>query len=78
MNYKDLAIEIINQTDVWKGDLGIWGEQMIQNTSYMEDTGINTPQKNVAARVNLHLHHQAWFNHEDELIGKEFEDEWVD
>ncbi|MDE2739391.1 MAG: beta family protein [Paracoccaceae bacterium] len=76
--YEDLAIEIINQTDVWKGDLGVWGEEMIQSTSITEKIGINTPQKNVAARVNLHLHLQAWFNQEHELIDKEFEDEWVD
>lgn len=56
----------------------VWGEEMIQSTSITEKIGINTPQKNVAARVNLHLHLQAWFNQEDELIDKEFEDEWAD
>ncbi|MDE2759517.1 MAG: hypothetical protein OXH90_04370 [Paracoccaceae bacterium] len=76
--YKDLAIEIINQTDVWNGNLAVWGEEMIQSTKNSDKLGIDTPQKNVAARVNLHLHLQAWFNHEDEIVEKEFEDEWVD
>ena len=58
--FRKAAQAIVNSSE-WDGNLGIWGEEMIQNTTINEELGINTPQKNVAARVNIHLHRQAFY-----------------
>lgn len=64
--YKDAAAEITKSQE-WKKNygLGIWGEQMIEQTTLGDDLGINTPQKNVASRVNIHLHRQAFYDADD-------------
>ncbi len=74
--YRDAAIEIINSTQYWRDDLPIWGADMITNTQQSRNSGI-TPQKNVAARVNIHLHLQAWRDRPDEMT-QDFGDDWVD
>ncbi|WP_273691680.1 beta family protein [Ketogulonicigenium vulgare] len=56
------AARAIVDSDNWAGDLGIWGEQQIVNTTISPALGIDTPQKNVASRVNIHLHRQAFFD----------------
>lgn len=60
--YKSVAHEL-SQTQAWKDNfgLGIWGETMIHNTFSKGSFGIDTPQKNVASRVNIHLHNQAFY-----------------
>jgi Beta protein len=59
-NFREAAKAITDDPE-WNGNLGIWGEEMIQNTTVNEELGINSPQKNVAARVNIHLHRQAFY-----------------
>ncbi len=71
------AAEAIIASDGWEGDLGIWGEEMILNTSFQESLGIDTPQKNVASRVNIHLHRQAFYGAEKEELRAADED-WED
>lgn len=61
----------------WEGDLGIWGEEMIENTANSPALGIDTPQKNVATRVNIHLHRQAFFGTGD-LGGLNLDEDWED
>ena len=60
----------------WTGNLGIWGEEMINNTAINPALGINTPQKNVASRVNIHLHRQSFFGDDIERI--DFDEDWED
>ena len=75
-DFNDAAAAILRST-AWQGDLGIWGEEMIQNTAINEELGINTPQKNVASRVNIHLHRQA-FGGNPPTDPLQFDEEWQD
>lgn len=75
-NYKDAAYAILSSSE-WHGDLGIWGEEMIQTTAINEELGIDTPQKNVAARVNIHLHRQAFMDTGD-IGGMNLDEDWED
>ncbi|WP_411891936.1 beta family protein [Yoonia sp. SDW83-1] len=61
----------------WQGNLGIWGEEMIESTAINEELGIDTPQKNVAARVNIHLHRQAFYGAGD-IGGMNLDEDWED
>ena len=76
-HYNDAANEIVNHKDHWDGNLQIWGEDMIRDTMNSSKFGVNTPQKNVAARVNIHLHLQAWHGEAD-YHGLDFDEDWVD
>ena len=76
-NFKDAAEEIRRHTELWDGNLQIWGEQMIEQTSINPATAINTAQKNVAARVNIHLHLQAFYDVR-ELQDLDLDDDWQD
>lgn len=76
-DFKRAAKEIISSGDFWSGNLNIWGEEMIQKTAIDATLGINTPQKNVASRVNIHLYRQAFFGSEVSYL--EFaEEDWED
>ena len=50
---------------------------MILQTIMNPDFGINTPQKNVAARVNIHLHLQTFFE-EPDFVDWDFDEDWED
>ena len=50
---------------------------MIYQTTINEEIGIDTPQKNVAARVNIHLHRQAFYGQTD-LGSMNFDEPWED
>ena len=71
------AEAIVSRSTIWDGTLGIWGEEMIQRTTINSELGINTPQKNVAARVNIHLHRQAFAGHRMPMAS-DFEEDWQD
>lgn len=75
-DFKSAATAIV-ESDDWDGDLGIWGEEQIMNTTISPALGIDTPQKNVAARVNIHLHRQAFFGAEN-LGGMNLDEDWED
>lgn len=46
----------------WSGTLGIWGEQLIEGTAAGQNFAIDTMPKMYAARINIHLHRQAFYN----------------
>jgi Beta protein len=75
-DFQRAAQAIITSAD-WEGDLDIWGEEMIENTTVSPALGIDTPQKNVAARVNIHLHRQAFYGTVD-LGGLDLDEDWED
>ena len=76
-NFRNAAERLMQDSGVWDGNLGIWGEEMIYQTAINEEIGIGTPQKNVAARVNIHLHRQAFYG-QPGLSGMSFEEDWED
>jgi hypothetical protein len=71
------AAQAIVSSPEWQGDLGIWGEEMIEATAINEELGIDTPQKNVAARTNIHLHRQAFYG-DGNLGGMNLDEDWED
>lgn len=76
-NFKSAAKELVGNENVWNGNLEIWGEDMIKRTCINEDMGIKSPQRNVAARVNIHLHLQAFHDNPD-LEAMDFDEDWQD
>jgi T4 beta protein len=76
-NFQQAAERLVSDADVWDGNTGQWGEQMISETAINENLGINSLQKNVAVRVNLHLHRQAFYGTDIPAMG-DFDDDWED
>ena len=70
------AAEVMVNSGIWDGTLGVWGEEMIQATAINPAFAIDTPQKNVAARVNIHLHRQAHYG--ENIRGMNLDEAWVD
>jgi hypothetical protein len=75
-DFKDNATAIVGSID-WDGNLGVWGEEQILNTTISPALGIDTPQKNVAARVNIHLHRQAFYD-AGNVGGMNLDEDWED
>ncbi len=75
-NFRDAAEEIVRQSGQWDHDLNIWGTNMILQTLANPAFGINTPPKNVASRVNIHLHRQAFYD--VDTRGMDFDEDWPD
>jgi hypothetical protein len=75
-DFRDAAIAVTN-SNCWDDRLGIWGEEMIRNTTINAGLGVDTPQKNVAARVNIHLHRQAFFG-QPRIDPMSLDEDWQD
>lgn len=75
----DDAAQMVMNSPQWQQveGLGVWGEFMIRQTAISPSLGINSPQKNVSARVNLHLHIQAFYNNGD-IRGMNLDEQWED
>ncbi|MCE2522644.1 MAG: beta family protein [Rhodobacteraceae bacterium] len=54
------AARRITSSQHWSGDLGIWGEQLIEGTAAGQAFAIDTMPKMYSARINIHLHRQAY------------------
>ncbi|WP_276606145.1 beta family protein [Paracoccus liaowanqingii] len=73
--FPEAALAIV-QSPYWTGGLGVWGEDLIRATAEGDEFAIDTPQKNVAARVNIHLHRQALYG--QDVVGLNLDEPWVD
>ncbi|MDB5587869.1 MAG: hypothetical protein JWP26_2839 [Devosia sp.] len=62
VDFQTAAARITN-SDQWSGDLGIWGEQLIEGTAAGQAFAIDTMPKMYASRINIHLHRQAFYGH---------------
>ncbi|MCY4306342.1 MAG: beta family protein [Aestuariivita sp.] len=60
----------------WSGKLGIWGEQLINSTADGQAFAIDTMPKMYSARINIHLHRQAFYGHLP--LPEELDEEWND
>ena len=77
-DFNKAAKELI-RSEAWNGKLNIWGEEMIRRTVINKAIGIDTFQKNIAARVNIHLHRQAFYGEpESDLATMDLDDDWED
>lgn len=57
--YQRQAERLINDPS-WNPRLRVWGTQMIERTAAGDMSAISGAQKSTAARINLHLHRQAF------------------
>lgn len=57
-----IAAARITSSRYWSGSLGVWGEQLIEGTAQGQAFTIDTMPKMYAARINIHLHRQAFYD----------------
>lgn len=60
----------------WDPNLRVWGVQMIERTAGRDRNAVKSPPSAAAARINIHLHRQLFFD--DPLGLYETDDEWSD
>lgn len=74
--YKDQALALKNDKRIWDPALRVWGTQMIERTSLGDPGAIVSPARATAARINIHLHQQTFY---DDPIGLyDTDEEWTD
>jgi len=71
-----VAAKRITDSDYWSGNLGVWGEQLIEGTAAGQAFAIDTMPKMYSARINIHLHRQAFY--EDLPPPEALDEEWSD
>lgn len=71
--YQRQAILLAN-SPVWNPAIRVWGTQMIERTINGDRSAISDPRKATAARINLHLHVQTFFN--DPSAAEDTDEEW--
>jgi hypothetical protein len=74
--YREAAIDAMGSNN-WDSELHIWGTQMIERTSLGDEFAIKSPATSTAARINIHLHIQTFY---DGTAGDvhDTEDDWED
>lgn len=75
VTFQEAAQRIINN-HLWSGKLGIWGEQLIEGAAAGEKFAIDSMPKMYAARINIHLHRQAFYHNLPKP--EELDEEWTD
>ena len=60
----------------WDKKLQVWGHQMIEKTAINAPNCIVSPQSSTAARINIHLHRQLYYNDPSGLY--DTDEEWSD
>jgi hypothetical protein len=76
-DFQMAAANLLGDEEIWNGHLQIWGEEQIIETARNQDIGIDSPQKNISARVNIHLHLQAFYDTPD-LGSLNLDEDWQD
>lgn len=73
--YQDISKKLM-EGSLWDPRLRVWGTQMIEKTKNGDETGISSPARSTAVRINLHLHRQLWFDQPHRLY--DTDDDWSD
>ena len=74
-SYFSMARRAMASVD-WDPKLNIWGTQMIQRTALEDHSAIISPKRSTAARINIHLHRQLFY---DDSAGQyNTDDPWTD
>lgn len=64
------------RSENWDANLRVWGTQMIERTALEDHSAIVSPKRATAARINIHLHRQLFYN---DLKGMyDTDDDWSD
>lgn len=66
-DYTDIARRVVNDSE-WPADLNIWGTYTIGWTASGEPGAIRSPGTAAAARINIHLHQQAFLGTKGTVI----------
>jgi hypothetical protein len=77
-NYHLMALNTI-RSNYWNNEMNIWGTQLIRETAANNTSGnmfIQSPAKATAARINIHLHQQLFYNNRQAIL--ETDDDWTD
>ena len=77
LTFQDAAIEL-TRSGHWNGNIGIWGEKLIEGAAKGSEFAINSIPKMSAARINIHLHLQTFHERlpEPEELDQELTDDW--
>lgn len=73
--YTEAAAQIMAQ-DYWNPNLHVWGTQLIQLTSKSDILGISSPPRATAARLNIHMHNQLYYDEPENLL--DTDEDWAD
>ncbi|TXC69600.1 hypothetical protein FSB78_00460 [Sphingomonas ginsenosidivorax] len=71
--YQSQAAAVMASTN-WNAALRVWGTQMIERTAAGDSSAISNPQKATAARINLHLQLQTFYNAPD--AAEDTDEDW--
>ena len=63
VSFQAAAKRITSKPKWWTGGLGIWGEQLIEGAAAGQTFAIDSMPKMYSARINIHLHRQAFYGH---------------
>ena len=63
VSFQAAAKRIIEKSKKRTGGLGIWGEQLIEGAAAGQAFAIDSMPKIYSARINNHLHRQAFYGH---------------
>lgn len=66
-DYTDIAERVVADPS-WPANLNIWGTYTIEWTARGEPGAIRSPAMAAAARINIHLHRQAFFGADDIVV----------
>ncbi len=59
--YQKAAKAIVDQFPIEVGPGSLWGEKMIADAALGRPSGVTNAKRNIAARVNIHLHREAFY-----------------
>lgn len=71
--YRQQAAALMGQ-EIWNPRLRVWGTQMIERTAAGDTSAIGGAQKATAARINLHLQRQTFYDSPD--AAEDTDEDW--
>lgn len=72
--YRRQALNVM-ANETWNPALRVWGTQMIERTAAGDMSAIGSPQKATAARINLHLQLQTFYDEPDAV--EDTDEDWL-
>lgn len=72
--YEQQAKRLMTSSD-WNPNFRVWGTQMIERTAAGDTSAISGPQKATAARINLHLQRQAFYD--NPTAAEDTDEDWL-
>lgn len=71
--YEEQAQSLV-KTKVWNPNLRVWGTQMIERTAAGDTSAISSPGRATAARINIHLQRQTFYD--DPARAEDTDEDW--